>query len=393
MRSRVLYFAALMFSVLGTSSLSAQIVNGDALTKIPLGKFVFPETFTSIEPTVVHIDGHNALCYELYVVNMSSTAAELTRVQVRSAGSEQVLLEQSGAALSAALKHSAKDAPAVGAVGLIAPGEQIVFYAWVDLPAGSAVPTAIDHVLTMKQQGGSDELQIVTRAIKVKPVTVTIQSPLRGSNWLAGNGPGNTSGHRRGIIPLDGAADVPQRFAIDWVEVDKSGKTYSGDEKKNESYYCYGQKIHAVADGVVTEVKDGIPQNVPGASSRAVPITLETVGGNHIILDLGGGVFAFYAHLQPGSLRVKLGDHVKTGQVIALLGNSGNSTEPHLHFHLIDRSSPLAGEGLPFSYPAYQLLGKGSLDGEHLDWLPAAKAVRGEIPAENEIVQFADEGN
>ena len=117
MRPRVLYFAALMFSVLGTSSLSAQIVNGDALTKIPLGKFVFPETFTSIEPTVVHIDGHNALCYELYVVIMSSTAAELTRVQVRSAGSEQVLLEQSGAALSAALKHSAKDAPAVGAVG------------------------------------------------------------------------------------------------------------------------------------------------------------------------------------------------------------------------------------------------------------------------------------
>ena len=233
----------------------------------------------------------------------------------------------------------------------------------------------------------------MAQPITVKPATVVIQSPLRGSNWLAGNGPGNTSGHRRGIIPIDGAARVPQRFAIDWVQVNKDGKTFSGDEKKNENYLCYGQRVHAVANGVVTEVKDGIPQNVPGADSRAVPITLETVGGNHIILDIGSGVYAFYAHLQPGSLKVKVGDHVKAGEVIALLGNSGNSTEPHLHFHLIDRSSPLGGEGLPFSYSSYSLLGKGSLGGDaaKLEFLPAKQVVHGEIPAENEIVQFADE--
>lgn len=175
--------------------------------------------------------------------------------------------------------------------------------------------------------------------------------------------------------------------------MDKNGKTFSGDEKKNESYICYGQKVHAVANGVVTEVKDGIPQNVPGMDSRAVPITLETVAGNHIILDIGNGVYAFYAHLQPGSLRVKVGDRVKAGQVLALLGNSGNSTEPHLHFHLIDRNSPLGGEGLPFAYPSYSLLGKGSLDGDaaKMDWLTSKRAVHGEIPAENEIVQFGDE--
>ena len=75
-----------------------------------------------------------------------------------------------------------------------------------------------------------------------------------------------------------------------------------------------------MADGVVTETKDGIPQNVPGANSRAVPITLETVGGNHVIVDIGGGKFAFYAHMQPGSLRVKVGEHVKTGEVLGLWG-------------------------------------------------------------------------
>ena len=87
---------------------------------------------------------------------------------------------------------------------------------------------------------------------------------------------------------------------------------------------------------------------MPGITSRAVPITSETVGGNHIVLDLGGGRYAFYAHLQPGSLKVKVGDRVTRGQVIGLVGNSGNSTEPHLHFHISDGVSPLGSEGLPY---------------------------------------------
>ena len=65
-----------------------------------------------------------------------------------------------------------------------------------------------------------------------------------------------------------------------------------------------------MGDGVITEVKDGIPENIPGAS-RAVPITLETIGGNYVIIDLGGGFFAFYAHLQPDSLKVKVGERVE----------------------------------------------------------------------------------
>lgn len=371
--------------------MGAQVIRDEALTKLPLSKMVFPETFTSIQPTVVRIDGHDALCYELYIVNMGSAPAVLSRIEVLAG--QHVLLDQSGPSLVAALRHIAKTPPAAGSEGVIAPGEQLIYYAWVDLPQGSNSPASIHHALTMRPQDGTDELRIVTLPISVKPATVVIQSPLRGSNWVAGNGPGNTSGHRRTIIALDGAQRVPQRFAIDWVEVDKSGKTFAGDEKKNENYFCYGQKVHAVADGVVTEVKDGIPQNVPGISSRAVPITLETVGGNHVILDIGNGVFAFYAHLQPGSLKVKVGDHVKVGQVLALLGNSGNSTEPHLHFHLIDRSSPLAGEGLPFAYPSYELLGTGTLDGDaaKFTWLASPKAVHGEIPAENEIVQFGKE--
>ena len=76
-----------------------------------------------------------------------------------------------------------------------------------------------------------------------------------------------------------------------------------------------------------------------------MPITSETIGGNHVVLDLGGGRFAFYAHLQPGSLKVKVGDRVTRGQIIGLVGNSGNSTEPHLHFHISNGVSPLGSEG------------------------------------------------
>ena len=110
----------------------------------------------------------------------------------------------------------------------------------------------------------------------------------------------------------------------------------------------YGAEVLAVANGLVVATKDGIPENVPGITSRAVPITSETVGGNHIVLDLGGGRYAFYAHFQPGSLKVKVGDRVTRGQVIGLVGNSGNSTEPHLHFHISDGVSPLGSEGLPY---------------------------------------------
>ena len=391
MRAKLNLYLFLMLFLAAVPMIRAQALSDEAMNHLPLSKMVFPAVHTSIEPTVVRIDGHDALCYELYIANMSATPAELSRVEVLDG--TQTLLDQSGAALLAALRHTAKTQPAAGTEGAIAPGEQIVFYAWVEIPHGAKAPAEIHHALTMRQQGGTDALRIVTHSIAVKPATEVIESPLRGSNWLAGNGPGNTSGHRRGIIPIDGAARVPQRFAIDWVQVGKDGKTFSGDEKKNESYLCYGQHVHAVANGVVTEVKDGIPQNVPGVDSRAVPITLETVGGNHIILDIGNGVYAFYAHLQPGSLRVKVGDRVKAGQVIVLLGNSGNSTEPHLHFHLIDRSSPLGGEGLPFAYPSYTLLGKGTLgdDAAKIDWLAEKKSVHGEIPAENEIVQFGDE--
>ncbi len=111
---------------------------------------------------------------------------------------------------------------------------------------------------------------------------------------------------------------------------------------------------------------------------RSLGTTLETVGGNYIVLDLGGGRYAFYAHLQPDSLRAAVGDKVERGQVLALVGNSGNSTEPHLHFHVSDGVSPLGSEGLPYVLDSFELLGDDAGVRER------------ELPLQNDLVRFGD---
>jgi murein DD-endopeptidase MepM/ murein hydrolase activator NlpD len=116
-----------------------------------------------------------------------------------------------------------------------------------------------------------------------------------------------------------------------------------------------------------------------------VPITLATIGGNQVNLDLGHGLHAFYAHLQPGSLRVKTGDHVKRGQVLGRLGNSGNSTAPHLHFHVARGITILDAEGVPFVYREYRRLAlKPGADPDATQ----AEVVHRESPLLGEVVLF-----
>ena len=128
----------------------------------------------------------------------------------------------------------------------------------------------------------------------------------------------------------------------------------------NSNWYCYGQNLYAVADGVVVKAMDGIPDNVPLATKRAAPITLDTICGNFVLIDIGAGSYALYAHMIPDSVRVNVGDKVRAGQVIGLLGNSGNSDAPHLHFHISTTPNKLilASEGLPYEIDSFEVEGK-----------------------------------
>lgn len=291
-----------------------------------------------VPPTPVLLDGKTHLIYELQITNTGDGAMALKRLEVLGDGKK--LAEFEGQSLNGIIHREDETGEDKR---LIPPGLRAVAFLDVALGAGEAPPAELRHRLGVEDlvtEGGA------ATVVKARPPV--LGPPLHGGGWLAANGPSNTSIHRRALITIDGGSHIAQRFAIDWLRFAGDQKTYQGDPKDNKNYHAYGSEALAVADGTVVEVKDGIPENVPGLTSRAVPITLETVGGNHVVLDLGGGYYAFYAHLQPGKLRVKMGDKVKRGQVLGLVGNSGNSTEPHLHFHVSNGISPLGSEGLPY---------------------------------------------
>jgi hypothetical protein len=283
-----------------------------------------------VAPTAFRADGQVHLVYELHITNFSREECTLTGVGVRRGDDDKKLLAHYQG-LDLVERLARPGVPA--AIGLdklrVGPGLRGVVYLWVTLDSPAEVPAGLEHQASVKVGDDPQEFTVTCGRIPVHREVTVLGPPLRGDQWLAANGPANNSPHRRALIPVGGSARISQRFAIDWVRLRDDGKTFTGDPLDNKNYRAYGSEVLAVADGVVSEMKDGIPQNVPGENSRAVPITLETIGGNHIILDLGHGRYAFYAHLQPGSTRVKAGDQVHRGQVLALVGNTGNSTEPH----------------------------------------------------------------
>jgi murein DD-endopeptidase MepM/ murein hydrolase activator NlpD len=221
---------------------------------------------------------------------------------------------------------------------------------------------------------------------------VVLHAPLRG-RWIAGNGLSNDTGHRRSAVPTDGHVRIAQRFATDWVQLGDDGRlARNADMSQNQNYYGYGAEALAVADATVVNVKDGIPENVPQTKKRAVPISQETIAGNYVVLDLGKGRFALYAHFQPQSLRVKAGDKVKAGQVLGLVGNSGNSDLPHLHFQVMNAPSPLGAEGLPYVLASWQLQGVAEVNAEFVrnGFKPTASPQerKAELAAQNAVVVF-----
>jgi murein DD-endopeptidase MepM/ murein hydrolase activator NlpD len=151
--------------------------------------------------------------------------------------------------------------------------------------------------------------------------TPPLALPARGK-WLVAWG---------GATPDDNPHSAnDQRRAADLVLATAEGKHFKTDGKKNDDYPAYGQDVLAVADGTVLTVVDGVPENAPGPPDSAFG------PGNMVVVDHGKSLYSMYAHLQPGKMKVKPGQKVKAGAGIAAVGNSGNSSEPHLHVQLMD---------------------------------------------------------
>lgn len=362
------------------------VIPGLASAQIPPSiEFSVPKA-----PTIANSDSGSFLSYELHVTNLTAQPVTVRKVEVLDADTHAQLFAISD---SAALTHVMARAGGSGSAATVTKidgGLRTYVYMWVPVDA-SHPPARLEHRLTFQRGPDSSRVVLTGTRIPVGREAVVISPPFHGE-WAAFNGPSNTSGHRRLVLGLDGHTAIGQRFAIDYLQLDSTWSSYHGDPADNRNYLDYGTELLAVADGVVAAVKDSIPQNVPGANSRAVPITMETVGGNFVAIDIGHGRYALYAHVQPGSLRVKPGDHVRRGQVIALLGNSGNSTEPHVHFQIADGPTFLSSEGLPYAVK-YEVVGHCGISATN--GAAAIKCTRQEpvtvnagIPLQNELVRF-----
>jgi hypothetical protein len=194
-----------------------------------------------------------------------------------------------------------------------------------------------------------------------RPATV-IAPPLSGKGWLNANGCCNPSSpHRLFRLAVDGVRYVkPETFAIDWARV-RGDRVQEGDESENESYFAYGANVRSATSGRVVSVRDDMPDETPGLLPNIPPPQHvkkpADFGGNHVVVRVRPGVYATYAHLQPGSVDVRVGEEVQTGQPLARLGNSGNSSQPHLHFELSTGPDVLTSDSLPYVIDRYRWVG------------------------------------
>jgi murein DD-endopeptidase len=348
--------------------------------------------FPPIAVKVAEKAGENqVLAYELHITNFDIVPLTLKQLEIFGNGNKaQPLATISGDALSAFMIEVGSGGAAENPQ-LIDPGRRAVIFLWVELAPGTLLPHNLSHRMVFLAGAAGHETSDRTEStledfpVQVNRETAPVLSPpFEGGIWLAGDGPANDSGHRRSLLAIDGHTYSPERFAADWVKVGPNGDTHHDGTARNQNFWGYSEPIHAVAEGEVTQVVDGIADNTP----RVLPkqVTLDNIAGNYVIVRISSNRYITYAHLQPGSIRVAPHDHVSRGAVIGLLGNSGQATGPHLHMQLTDANSVLQSEGVPFIFGSYTDLGPGSdyeID-KHIS-IPRTDA----IPGKDEVIEFA----
>jgi len=367
---------------------NSQTQNPRSANKNPAAKPApFPlqlEMGVPFEPTAFPSGPHFYVMYELHLTNFGPTPLTLSRIEVLDAdgGAAQPIAAFEAEQLEALLQPlGGKRLSDPKERLVIADGQSAIAYMSVAFDRSAHIPDRLIHRVSAADSGVEGAV-IATHHTELH----VLGPPLEGANWLAEDGPSNDQDnhHRRGLFVLDGRLADSERYAIDWKQI-KDGGSFSGDARDVHSYYSYGKAVLAVADGRVVTARDGLPDNIPGhgeAFHPAVPITLETITGNTITLDLGGGQYAYYAHLQPGSLRVTAGDRVRRGQALAHIGASGDAREPHLHFEVTTSSKLAAGHGVPYLIDRYRC--KSTSDG------PMEPRVN-ELPLGKSLVDFGDE--
>ena len=298
-------------------------------------------------------DGKTHLAYEIRLTNVLAEEVTLTSLTVLDR--DVALLELSGDELTRWTRVLGTSTPTTR----VGPGQSAVVWLDVALAEDAPVPARLTHAVSVTNSEPQPPLFPATQTVDVAPVTVqshkpvAIQPPLRGPNWVDGDGCCGTSAHRTALNPINGQLWGAERFAIDYVQLDPENRLLTGDPSSTESFAYFGAGIHAVGDGEVVAVRDGLPEQVPGANPTGLP--LDQYAGNHVVQALGDGNYALYAHIATGTVKVRPGDRLSAGQPIGNVGNTGNSSAPHLHFHVMSTPDPLRSDGLPFVFTDFRL--------------------------------------
>ncbi len=331
----------------------ATIAAGPAVARPDNKAVLSPVAFSVLKkPTPVRgADGRNHLAYEIEVSNLSPMEITLTKVGARA--QNNVL----GKALTGSALAARTRIDGGGMSNVLPPGGGATIFMDAVYAPGRKAPKRITHGIAMSwTDQTSGQLTKLRFAGVDSAVTnrapVRIASPLRGGKWVAGSGCCTFNPHRGATLAIDGTVHAPERFAIDFVQLNSENRLFSGPLADLSSYAYFGVPVHSVRSGRVVRVVDDLPEQVPGALPAGA--TIQNAGGNHVVVAIGKGRYAFYAHLKTGSVRVKKGQKIKAGKVIGLLGNTGNTDSPHLHFHVMDGPSPLQSNGLPYVFKSFR---------------------------------------
>ena len=304
-------------------------------------------------PTPFPAGGAYHSVYELHLNNFGSRWIDVRRVEVW--GSER-LMTLEGESLASAI---------AGSSSTIEGGKRAILMLWLKT---ERPPTELRHKVLAQFAGYRDVVEMDGGPVPVESKPAVLGPPLKGENWKAFAGPSPGSHHRKALGAFEGRFTVAQRFAIDFARIGPDGKPFTGEGLNNQDHHAWGAEVIAVSDGVVVAAADGTADSTPTlerSSENSNQPDVASVAGNSATIEVGPGCYAHYVHLQSGSLRVKAGDRVRKGEVIGALGNSGNSTGPHLHFQVTNGPSLLGSEGIPYVFDRF------SQDGvTHLNEIP-----------------------
>jgi Peptidase family M23 len=376
----------------GAGPTAARAEDVPLASSLPLEGVMLVAGWPSAGPFIPVIgDGTAHLAYEFYLTNYSKKPVRIVSLRVRGIGGAAFATIE-GDALKSAFTPAAPQSRLEAHDPVLAPGASGMLFVFPDF-FDRETPERLENSIVVEADGDPKNAQrIPLGEVGIRKTgAALVDEPFTGDRWLAANGPSNKSIHRRAVIVLNGKPRSPERYAIDWIKLGEDGNSYTGDQYKNSSYHAYDVPILGVADGKIVAVKDGLPENVPHTEKLAVAMTLANIAGNHIVEEIGGGLYAGYAHFIPDSITVKAGERVRRGRVLGRLGNSGNSSEPHLHLQVCDASSFLICEGVPMEFKRmsltkYHIQKRGDtpikleVEGTH--------DVSGEGPMEDELANF-----